>query len=186
MFERFASEARLAVVAGSTAARDLDHGWIGCEHLLLGLAEHVGTPAADTLASLGAGAGELRAAVIDVVGRCIDQPDTDALRVIGIDLDEVRRHVEEAFGPGALERTRAGRRLGGSGSIPFTSRAKEALELSLQAALARKDNAIRSEHVLLGVLDQGANVGLVVLEHLGISPESIRGALHDRLERDAA
>jgi len=37
-------------------------------------------------------------------------PDADALATIGIDLDEVRRRVEEAFGPGALERTRAARR----------------------------------------------------------------------------
>ncbi len=37
-------------------------------------------------------------------------PDADALASIGIDLDEVRRRVEEAFGPGALERTRAARR----------------------------------------------------------------------------
>ena len=35
--------------------------------------------------------------------------DADALATIGIDLDEVRRRVEEAFGPGALERTRAAR-----------------------------------------------------------------------------
>jgi hypothetical protein len=38
-------------------------------------------------------------------------PDADALARIGIDLDEVRRRVEESFGPGALERTRAMRRL---------------------------------------------------------------------------
>ena len=187
MFERFTAEARQAVGAASTAARELDHSWIGCEHLLLGIAERSGTPAADTLASVGAGPAELRTAVIDVVGGCVDPPDPDALlRVLGIDLEEVRRRVEEAFGPGALERTRAGRRLGGSGRIPFTSRAKEALELSLHAALARKDKAIRTEHVLLGVLDQGGNVGLVVLDHLDISPDTIRGALHDRLERDAA
>jgi len=36
--------------------------------------------------------------------------DAEALASIGIDLDEVRRRVEEAFGPGALERTRAGGR----------------------------------------------------------------------------
>jgi hypothetical protein len=36
--------------------------------------------------------------------------DAEALASIGIDLDEVRRRVEEQFGPGALERTRAGRR----------------------------------------------------------------------------
>ncbi len=36
-------------------------------------------------------------------------PDPEALETIGIDLDEVRRRVEATFGPGALERTRAGR-----------------------------------------------------------------------------
>jgi hypothetical protein len=35
--------------------------------------------------------------------------DAEALASIGIDLDEVRRSVEEAFGEGALERTRARR-----------------------------------------------------------------------------
>ena len=187
MFERFGTEARQAVVAAQNAARELGHDYVGCEHLLVGLAERVGTPAAETLASLGAGPGELRGAVLDVVGLCVDRPDPDTLlRVLGIDFEEVRRRAEEAFGPGALERTRAGRRLGGGGHIAFTSRAKEALELSLQAALARKNKAIGSEHVLLGVLDQGGNIGLLVLDHLDISPDTIRGALHARLERDAA
>jgi hypothetical protein len=38
--------------------------------------------------------------------------DAEALASIGIDLDEVRRCVDEAFGEGALERARARRRLG--------------------------------------------------------------------------
>ena len=37
------------------------------------------------------------------------QLDADALATLGIDLDEVRRRVEEVFGAGALERTRASR-----------------------------------------------------------------------------
>ena len=36
-------------------------------------------------------------------------PDAEALAALGIDLDEVRRQVEEAFGPGALDRARAPR-----------------------------------------------------------------------------
>ena len=32
------------------------------------------------------------------------QIDSQALAAIGIDLEEVRRRVEETFGPGALER----------------------------------------------------------------------------------
>jgi hypothetical protein len=47
-------------------------------------------------------------------GRCEDRLalDTDALAAIGIDLDEVRRRIDAAFGPGALYRTRAARRRG--------------------------------------------------------------------------
>ena len=188
MFERFTAEARQAVVDAQAAARALGHDWIGCEHLLLGLAGRSGTPVADALASLGAGRAELHDAVVAVVGPCVDRPDADALRELGIDFDEVRRRAEETFGPGALERTRAGRRAFGTriGAIPFTPRAKHALELALRASLARGEREIGGAHVLLGVLDQGANVGLTVLEHLGLSPPTVRRALLARLERDAA
>jgi len=211
MFERFTGDARDAVVAAQDAARDLGHDWVGCEHLLLGLAARHETPASETLASLGAGTDELRAALVTIVGPCVDPPDADALRELGIDLEEVRRRAEEAFGPGALERTRAGRRLAGrSGAIPFTPRAKKALELALHAALARGDNGIGAQHVLLGVIgkhptidertgigrvvrsggsvsfDERENVGLVVLERLGVSADDVRRALLERLERAAA
>jgi len=187
MFERFTEEARHGVVAAQAAARELGHDWLGCEHLLLGLAERTATPAADVLASLGAGPSDLRVAIVQVVGPCIDRPDADALGVLGIDLDEVRRRAEEAFGRGALERTRAGRGLRPpSGALPFTPRAKEALQLALRAAVAQKDKGIRGEHVLLGILDQRANFGHAVLDHLGLSAETVREALHARLERDDA
>ena len=149
----------------------------------------------------------LREAVVAVVGGpCADQPDRDALREHGIDLDEVRRRAEETFGPGALERTRTGlgfvRR---SGAIPFTPRAKKALELALHATLPRGDRGIGGEHVLLGVIpathgpparvvqsggsvswDERENLALVVLDQLGISPDLVRDTLLRRLERDAA
>ncbi len=186
MFESFTEEARDAVVAAQDAARELGHDWIGCEHLLLGLADRGGT-ASEVLASLGAGEAELRAAVTEVVGPCVDRPDAGALEVIGIDLDEVRRRAEEAFGSGALERTRAGGRLPRRrGATPLTPRSKEALQLALEAAVARHHRGIRAEHVLLGILAQKANVGLSVLAHLGLSPTDVRRALEERLERDAA
>jgi hypothetical protein len=49
---------------------------------------------------------------LQVCGRSSDRPlggplDADALARFGIDLDAVRRRVEEEFGAGALDRTRA-------------------------------------------------------------------------------
>ena len=78
--------------------------------------------------------------------------DADALAALGIDLDEVRRRVEEAFGPGALDRARAPKRRFLGGHIPFAKEAKKALELSLREALALRHNYIGTEHMLLGLL----------------------------------
>jgi hypothetical protein len=47
--------------------------------------------------------------------------DADALRSVGIDLDEVRRTVEETFGPGALERAATADGRSWSGHVPFTA-----------------------------------------------------------------
>lgn len=61
--------------------------------------------------------------------------DADALRSVGIDLDEVRRNVEDAFGPGALDRGVPDAHRSGTRHIPFTRDAKRALELSLREAI---------------------------------------------------
>ena len=37
MFERFTGSARQAIVRAQSEARQLGHGFIGCEHLLLGV-----------------------------------------------------------------------------------------------------------------------------------------------------
>jgi ATP-dependent Clp protease ATP-binding subunit ClpA len=108
--------------------------------------------------------------------------DADALATIGIDLDEVRSRVEEAFGPGALERTRAGRRRF-CRARPFAPFAKRALELSLREALCRGDRYIGSEHVLLGLLRAGEGPAVKLLERRGLPPEAVRAALLRELNR---
>jgi Clp amino terminal domain, pathogenicity island component len=53
-FKRFTPQARAAMVAAQTAARDRRHEWIGTEHLLLGLvANDDGNVAQQALAQLG-------------------------------------------------------------------------------------------------------------------------------------
>jgi ATP-dependent Clp protease ATP-binding subunit ClpA len=109
MFERFTDRARQVVVRAQEEARSLHHGYLGTEHLLLGLGADDTGLAASVLARLGFDAGEARSAVVEIVGRGPEGPapesDAEALRAIGIDLEEIRRRVDEAFGPGALDRT---------------------------------------------------------------------------------
>ena len=114
MFERFTTEARGIVVDAQEQARRLGDGSVGCEHLLLAVASSAGETglmlrgAGVTPTAVESAARRLRAAPDrDASGRDAsdrDVSDRDALATIGIDLDLVRRRVEEVFGPGALRR----------------------------------------------------------------------------------
>ena len=165
MFQRFTEGARELVLAAQVEARALGDGHIGTEHLLLGAAAAPGA-VARVLADNGATTDSLRTALHS--DRAIDG---EALATLGIDLDEIRRRVEESFGPGALERRRPAR----AGHIPFTAHAKKALELALRESLARGDRHIGPQHVLLGALrDDHATA---VLRRAGADPERVREAL---------
>ena len=177
MFERFTVDARVAVQLAQEEARRLGHGFIGCEHLLLGLAAVPNGSARESLDAFGLGLDDLRERVAIMVGS--PELDAEALASLGIDLDEVRRATEASFGPGALDR-RPGK-CGPGGHIPFTPRAKKALELSLRAALKMKSHEITTGHVLLGVLDTRGNAGLHVLDLAGVGVGALRADVTRRL-----
>lgn len=127
------------------------------------------------LRSLGATPGELREDLKRIVGQG-GELDRDALASIGIDLDEVRRRVEETFGPGALDRP-AG--CFASPQIPFTPRSKKALELSVRAAVARGDEFVGSEHLLLGLVKVDDGVAARMLTDRGLTGERLEAAVRD-------
>ena len=58
-----------------------------------------------------------------------------------------------------------------AGHIPFDSRAKKVLELTLREALALGHNYIGTEHILLGLLDEEESLGGGTLAGLGITKE---------------
>lgn len=68
MFERFTEAARGAVVLSNEVARELQHDYIGTEHLLLGLLARPDTVAARALAALDISGDSVRRMVIDRVG----------------------------------------------------------------------------------------------------------------------
>src|SRR4051794_40262369 len=136
MFERFTAEARGTVVQAQETARRLGHHYIGCEHLLAGVASTDGV-AGEALRASGVTPAAVESAIRRLIGDTSDV-DRAALASIGIDLDVVRERIEAAFGPGALgsRRRRTRRRWlrrrdcePVSGHIPFTPRAKRCLEL---------------------------------------------------------
>ncbi|HWM35561.1 MAG TPA: Clp protease N-terminal domain-containing protein, partial [Streptomyces sp.] len=124
MFERFTRPARQVVVGAQEEARSLGHDWIGTEHLLLAAVRLPQEPGAATLVRLGLTAGNCRAAVANVVsgpGDALGPEDAEALKALGIDLDEIRRRAENAFGDGALDapQPHAGTVAGRRRRLPF-------------------------------------------------------------------
>ncbi|MGW7519958.1 Clp protease N-terminal domain-containing protein [Streptomyces sp. NPDC054796] len=106
MFERFTAQARSLVIGAQKEARGLGHGWIGAEHLLLAALRRPDEPGAATLVRLGVTAENCRAAIAGVAGGerdALGPEDAEALKALGIDLDEIRRRAESAFGEGALD-----------------------------------------------------------------------------------
>ena len=69
MFERFTDRARRVVALAEEEARMLNHGYIGTEHILLGLIRESDGVAAKALESLGISLDAVRQQVEEIIGR---------------------------------------------------------------------------------------------------------------------
>ncbi|MFC4590135.1 Clp protease N-terminal domain-containing protein [Sphaerisporangium corydalis] len=95
------------------------------------------------------------------------------LKSLGLTLESVRSNVEELVGPGE---TTPG------AHIPFTSRAKKVLELSLREALQLHHNYISTEHILLGLIREGEGVAVRVLRLHEVDMQRVREQLVEGAE----
>ena len=188
MFERFTNAARAVVVEAQEQARRLGHRAIETEHLLLALLAQDGRPAA-LLRDAGVTSEFAEAVTIRVRGGTPrGVTDANALRAIGIDIDEVRARIEENFGPiefmetpepprrrfGWRRRRRPSRPPMISGHLPFVPRSKKILELSLREALRLNHRFIGEEHILLGLLREGEGLAAMILAEAGVDPAHLR------------
>ena len=119
--------------------------------------------------------------------------DAEALAAIGIDLDEIKRKVEESFGPGALERVPLAPQgpLNWTGRMTMTREAKQSLALALQEARALHHSYIGTEHLLLGLLSVAernprGDFTPDTLRDLGIDPVQARQRVLDELRHASA
>lgn len=91
-----------------------------------------------------------------------------ALESLNVTLTAARELVEEIIGPGQQTPR---------GHIPFTPRAKKILELSLREALTIGSEVINTEHLLLGLIDEGDGVGAQILRRLDATAQAVREAV---------
>jgi ATP-dependent Clp protease ATP-binding subunit ClpC len=90
------------------------------------------------------------------------------LQSLNVTLTAAREQVEEIIGPGQQTPR---------GHIPFTPRAKKILELALREALTIGSEVINTEHLLLGLIDEGDGVGAQILQRLGATAQAVREAV---------
>jgi ATP-dependent Clp protease ATP-binding subunit ClpA len=148
------------------------------EHLLMALLDQQGCLAVRLLEDQGIASRRLRASLdrlrlAYVDG--LDQEDADALRAIGIDLDEVVRRIERN-----LVGLHPARR---PGKPRYSRAAKKVLELALREAVALRHHYIGTEHLLLGLARSGDRVVTDALSECGVDRAGLRQAVADAVRR---
>ena len=167
---RYMDRAQSFLAPAARASRRLGHGWIGTEHLLLGLTEDRASSSARALAELHLSPDQIEADIRSLVGigeRPQRSLDADALATLGIDLEQVRGQIEQTFGPGALERTQGW-------CTPIAPRLKKALELAAREA---GDSPLRSRHVLLALASVEDSLAARILTSHRITVDDLRASL---------
>ncbi len=88
------------------------------------------------------------------------------LQNLGIDLERLRIEIEKLVSAGSVASV--------LGDIPFTPRAKKALELAAEEARNLSHNYIGTEHILLGLLREEEGIASQVLFSLGVDLKRIK------------
>ncbi len=99
-----------------------------------------------------------------------------ALASKGVELEATRKQVIEMIGKGNAS---------SNGHIPFTSHAKQVLELSLREALQLGHSYIGTEHIMLGLIREGEGVGTQVLIKMEVNLGELRSATIDMIRGNA-
>ncbi len=92
---------------------------------------------------------------------------------MGVSLENIRMEIEKLVQPGPTTQI--------IGDIPFTPRAKKALELAAEEARSLGHNYIGTEHLLLGLIREGEGVASQVLLNLGLDLNRVRNEVMELL-----
>src|SRR5512137_1067452 len=95
------------------------------------------------------------------------------LEKMGVSLENIRIEIEKLVQPGPTTQI--------IGDLPFTPRAKKALELAAEEARSLGHNYIGTEHLLLGLIREEEGVASQVLMNLGLDLATVRNKVMEVL-----
>ena len=91
----------------------------------------------------------------------------NVLQNLGADLDEIRQRLEQTVRKGTTAHV--------TGSdLPYTSRAKKVMELSMAEAHGLQHSYVGTEHLLLGLLAEEKGIAAQVLDSLDVTLDKAR------------
>lgn len=163
--DRLTLAARRVMNLALAESEQLGHGYVGDEHVILGLLGEPASRASSLLRGHGLDLSGARAELRRLVAAGLTPrshvDDVGALRAVGIDVEDVRQRLVSAFGADAVGAAvwRASRRPwwrgGGRCRTPLCGPpffAKRAMQLAGSYAESRGEARVTPEHLLHGVL----------------------------------
>ena len=143
---KFTPRAEEALRLSQEAAEELGHGYVGSEHLLLGLIREEG-----------------------IAHRVLSE--------FGVTDEMVCSVLQRSVGHGVS---------GAAPSQGLTPRAKSVVELAVSEAARMGSGYIGTEHLLMGLLREGGNMGLRILRTIGVDPNKLYSAVLKKLSDASA
>ncbi len=137
MQERFSDRARHALALANREATDLKHNFLAPAHLMLGLIAE---------------------------GACVA---TEALRMLDVDLEEVRATVRKHISNKQTSDESFGRR-------SHTKEMKDVISLAIEEARKYNHRYVGTEHIMLAMLQVPEGVPATVLKERGINVDTLR------------
>lgn len=185
MFERFLPTARTVVEMAHTEAHRLNRREVRAEHLLLALAVTQTGIASHVLADNGITADRIETALgtsiaLDLDPRPLTRADAEALSTIGIDLDQIRPHLE-GVGAGAVPSGSAGVKR--AGRMRLSSEAKRVLAAAVTCAQRSDQGYVGAEHLLVGILTDNRSLAVELLVALDADPKELKIQTLNELKR---
>jgi len=155
-YERFDDASKRMLTFALEGAAALGQNWVGCEHLLLGLARSVEIAPSD-----------------DATRRLFTE--------LGLTLDALRASLDTLRAN--LTKNQLARKAAVAPSdVKFTAMTKLVIELAIDEA--GPDNTVLPEHVLLATGRAQGSIGGYVLSQLGATPERVRATVTKRRTHD--
>jgi ATP-dependent Clp protease ATP-binding subunit ClpA len=178
MMERFTKAARELVERTQQIALESRASQVRPEHMFAALLWDDDCLAGRVLNGQGGTSERLRAELDRRRSRYVDgldDADAEALRSVGIDLEEVVSRMNDDLAPPRRRRSRV--------HLRFSRPSKKVLELALREAVSMRHNYIGTEHILLGLVRQGDVIVRDTLVASGVDLTTLRAAVAEAVRK---